>query len=92
VGMALQEMPATFEQLRGHVGQRSAKETIQTAHRLAGAAANLGATGLRALLLEIEHAAEQADWPGALRRSAKLDREWALVQQALSALLPKPPP
>jgi PAS domain S-box-containing protein len=91
VGMALQEMPATLEQLRGHLAHKATKETVQTAHRLAGAAANLGATGLRSLLLQIERAAEQGDWTGSQRRTADLDREWALVQQALTDLLSKPP-
>ncbi|HEY8995282.1 MAG TPA: PAS domain S-box protein [Lacunisphaera sp.] len=90
-GMALQEMPATLAQLHHHIKQQAATDATQTAHRLAGAAANLGATALRAMLLEIEQAADKGDWPKVQRRLADLDRTWALVQQALGDLLPKPP-
>ncbi|MDQ5979424.1 MAG: hypothetical protein QG602_2398 [Verrucomicrobiota bacterium] len=86
--MALQEVPAGLAELRGHVAEQAARPAVQTAHRLAGAAANLGARHLRTLLLEAEKAAETGDWPRLRRQLDDLDREWIPVQQALSGLVP----
>lgn len=86
--MALQEVPAGLAELRGHVAEQAARPAVQTAHRLAGAAANLGARHLRTLLLEAEKAAETGDWLRLRRQLDDLDREWIPVQQALSGLVP----
>jgi PAS domain S-box-containing protein len=86
--MALQEVPAGLAELRRQVSAQAARPAVQTAHRLAGAAANLGARKLRALLLEVEKSAEAGDWPQVRRQLDDLDREWIPVQQALSGLVP----
>jgi HPt (histidine-containing phosphotransfer) domain-containing protein len=90
--MALQEMPLSIARLHDNAKQRAASEAKQSAHRLAGAAANLGAIALRAVLQDIECAVDGADWTQVTRRLGDLDREWDLVQKALSELLPRPAP
>ena len=89
--MALQEVPPGLAELRRNVEQHAIKAAVQNAHRLAGSAANLGATALRSVLLEIEKAAGDGDWTQAAQRLDGLDREWNTVQQALRDLLPKAP-
>ncbi len=42
-------------------------EVAQLAHRLAGSAANLGATSLRQILQDLEYAGRKPDWPAADR-------------------------
>jgi HPt (histidine-containing phosphotransfer) domain-containing protein len=85
-------VPPGLAELRRNVEEHAIKTAVQNAHRLAGSAANLGATALRTVLLEIERAAADGDWAQAAERLDGLDRTWNTVQQALRDLLPKPPP
>jgi CheY-like chemotaxis protein len=88
-GMALKEMPGSVAQLRHRIEQQASGDAVESAHRLAGAAANLGATKLRSVVQDIEQAARAMDWSRAVHRLTDLDREWSKVQQALRELLPK---
>jgi CheY-like chemotaxis protein/nitrogen-specific signal transduction histidine kinase len=90
VELALQEMPGAIAALHGNRTGQAWTDLAQNAHRLAGASANLGAAALRAVLQDLEQAATRTDWPEVAHRLASLDREWSLVQQALSELRSPP--
>jgi PAS domain S-box-containing protein len=90
--LALQEIPLAITQLRTQAKQKAANEVVHVAHRLAGSAANLGATSLRAILQDIEHAGRAEDWTQLPAQLANLDREWSLVQQALRHVLAESAP
>jgi CheY-like chemotaxis protein/HPt (histidine-containing phosphotransfer) domain-containing protein len=91
IGMVLKDLPPDLQRLQAAVEQRNGAEVAQLAHRLAGSAANIGATGLRQALQDIEYAGRKAEWPAADRGRVALDREWQAVREALQALQPTTP-
>ena len=86
IGMVLRDVPPDLARLHGLVERRDGPEVAQLAHRLAGSAANLGATGLRQALQDLEYAGRKAEWPAADRARLALDREWTSVREALQSL------
>ena len=84
--LAGRDLPPELMRLTTAIQQRDAKEVELLAHRLAGSAANLGASSLRAVLRELEQAARKSDWPTADRLPPAIDREWQRVEEALAEL------
>ncbi len=84
--MVLRDLPPEIERLRAAVTERSGPTVAHLAHRLAGSAANIGATGLRQALQDLEYAGRKPDWPAADRFRAALDREWESVRAALQSI------
>jgi PAS domain S-box-containing protein len=85
------DTPRTLAELRELAEQRVQDPFVVLAHRLAGAAANLGARSLRQAALRVEKAGRDAAWPEMERLLAELDREWERVRYALAHLPPAPP-
>jgi HPt (histidine-containing phosphotransfer) domain-containing protein len=90
--MALHDIPPSLVRLQEAVQQAAAKPAEETAHRLAGSAANLGAFRFRAVLQAIEQAARAGETAAVRDLWPELDREWQLVQTALQEHLPPTPP
>jgi PAS domain S-box-containing protein len=86
IGMVLRDLPPDLARLHGSVERRDGAEVAQVAHRLAGSAANIGATGLRQTLQELEYAGRKAEWPAADRARVALNRDWEAVREALQSL------
>jgi CheY-like chemotaxis protein len=86
IDMALQELPVGLAQLHALAAQRNRVDFENLAHRLAGSAANLGASGLRIALQEVERAGNLDDWVGVERLRPGLDRQWQLVRDTLQNL------
>ena len=92
VRKSLAELPPAFARLHELADRRAAAELAQAAHRVAGSAASIGANPLRLLLLALERAARQEDWPAVAGHRSELDRQTRLLQDALEALRQNPGP
>ena len=86
IDLVLRDLPPEIERLRTAVTDRAGNEVAQLAHRLAGSAANIGATGFRQALHDLEYAGRKPDWPAADRFRTAMDREWNSVREALQSI------
>ncbi|MBI3887166.1 MAG: PAS domain S-box protein [Opitutae bacterium] len=89
IRLFLAEVPGTLSRLGDQWERRAGDELVMTAHRLAGACANLGATDLRAAALAVEHAGRAGLWSDLPDRLAQTDREWLRLQHHLENFPPE---
>jgi two-component system sensor histidine kinase/response regulator len=84
-----QDLQPSLDALRLAIG-KGGEELVQAAHKLKGAAANIGANGAVAICQELEELG-RAHKDGDPELLARLEAELALVEKALNrALLPTP--
>ena len=86
VDLFLDDMPEQLDRLRKAVEQADTDSTAKAAHRIKGAAGNVGADRLSQICGELEQsrrAAEAAPSPAAL---AEIEVEWARVREGCGVL------
>jgi HPt (histidine-containing phosphotransfer) domain-containing protein len=83
---------ATLSEVRALLRKGDRKGAQQLVHRLRGVAANLGATEVAALALELEQALRSADEAALALRLARLDSAMQVVLEAASELDAQAPP
>lgn len=83
-GVFIDTCVGDMEALRQAITAGQSEQVQQEAHKLKGAAANIGAERVRALALEMEQTARQADWEGLRRVFDTLQGELEQFQHLLS--------
>jgi HPt (histidine-containing phosphotransfer) domain-containing protein len=75
--------------LRQAAERGDAAELAQTAHRLAGSSATVGAKLLGTLAAKLETLARAGDAPGSAALVADLERAWSATREALARVRPR---
>jgi len=88
VELFLANSPARMDEIRSGLESGDAKETERGAHSLKSSSANLGATEVRRLALEMEGAASQGDLGAALELLSALEEAYLRTCTALEAVAP----
>jgi HPt (histidine-containing phosphotransfer) domain-containing protein len=85
--MIVYDMPVQIKLLREALGSGDASRVERQAHKIKGAAANVGCEAMRALALELEQLANQGLLDGAESRLAALDTAFDQVRQVVNRKL-----
>ena len=85
VDLFLDDMPEQLEGLRKAVEQADSDSTAKAAHRIKGAAGNVGAERLSQICGELEHASRAAEAPSQAVL-AEIELEWARVRDDFGVL------
>jgi HPt (histidine-containing phosphotransfer) domain-containing protein len=83
--LLLRELPEGIATMRGAVSRQDAVAVAREAHRLRGAAGNVGATALTALFLELEDLGRSGQIPGP-EALARVDAEHQRYRDGVAAL------
>ena len=80
------DVPSRLVKLQRAIDQRLPDDVLREAHSLKGSALAIGASRLALLCAAIERDAREGQLDQAVRRSSKLEAEFAEVRQALTAV------
>jgi HPt (histidine-containing phosphotransfer) domain-containing protein len=83
------DTPRQMARLRQAAERGDAAELAQTAHRLAGSSATVGAKLLGTLAAKLETLARAGDAPGSAALVADLERAWSATREALARVRPR---
>ncbi|HLL19479.1 MAG TPA: response regulator, partial [Rubrivivax sp.] len=86
VAVFIEELPRTLEDIKAAAARRDFTQVERTAHRLVGAAANLGARSTANAARLLEHAGVEADPAAVSHALAQLERQTRLLAAALARL------
>jgi HPt (histidine-containing phosphotransfer) domain-containing protein len=79
----LQDMPGQIEAVHELVGRGETRLAGAQAHKIKGAAGNVGGDALRAVAAAMEQAAQQGDEAALKARLPELRRQFDLLQEAM---------
>jgi len=82
VDLFLDDMPDQLEKLRKAVEERDADSTARAAHRIKGAAGNVGADRLSQMCGDLEQSSRAKAAADSGRTLAEIEQEWGRVQGA----------
>jgi len=83
----LGDMPAQIEQLKTQVAASDVEQVTASAHKIKGAAANVGGLAVGALALEMETAGRAGDIGPAQNKLAELEQQFDQLKAAMEAQL-----
>ena len=86
IDIFLDDIPGQIEWLRRGAGESDPDEVKKAAHRIRGAAGNVGAERLSGLCADLEKGAREHDLPPLAELLDGVEQEWVRVQAALQAL------
>ena len=89
IGLFLTDVPQQLVALRQASAVGDARSVGRIAHTLKGAAANMGAKGMRALCIELEEVGRSGNVRSALAQISRLEEEFGRVRAALERELSK---
>jgi len=81
--------PSDLEQLREAVQQEAALEASDTAHKLAGTFASLGANQMNLLCRELQKMSQDSNWSVCHALLSAVEVEWSRVQKAFQEITEK---
>ncbi|HUG81135.1 MAG TPA: Hpt domain-containing protein [Bryobacterales bacterium] len=86
IDLFLDDMPSQLEWLRRGVGQADPDEVRKAAHRIRGAAGNVGAERLSGLCSDMERVARETELPPLGDLLGNVEQEWQQIKAAMEAL------
>jgi two-component system, sensor histidine kinase and response regulator len=89
IGMYLADAPRFMTELRQAVAASDCRSVMDTAHKLKGSSANLGAERLEEICRELEQIARAGALEGAEGLLEKMNREFVVVRTVLTAEIGK---
>jgi HPt (histidine-containing phosphotransfer) domain-containing protein len=86
IDLFLSDMPSQIEWLRRGAGQADPCEVKRAAHRIRGAAGNVGAERLSGLCADLERVAGEQELPPLGDLLGNVEQEWEQIKAAMEAL------
>ena len=86
VDLFLDDMPEQLDWLRSAIEQAGTNLTAKAAHRIKGAAGNVGADGLSRICGELEQSSRTAETASSQQALEQIEREWGRVRDDLGTL------